>query len=161
METRHLFERLPEAIFKPLGSSLNRLYWRVLERLHVKLFEEDVDVSEYGHARQEVIRVIESVIESYPSLWLPDDEEVSEPDTPINVRANQMYSRLLSCGWLQEERRGYHTFVSMPHNVSQLMSSLLEIAEGRPLVMTGKLKSIRAAIQEVCYRPVIPCRYSD
>lgn len=153
METRHLFERLPEAIFKPLGSSLNRLYWRVLERLHIKLFEEDVDVSEYGHARQEVIRVIESVIESYPNLWLPDDEEASEPDTPINVRANQTYARLLSCGWLQEERRGYHTFVSMPHNVSQLMSSLLEIAEGRPLVMTGKLKSIRAAIQEVVSDP--------
>ncbi|MCY4263675.1 MAG: hypothetical protein OXE78_02315, partial [Gammaproteobacteria bacterium] len=82
METRHLFERLPEAIFKPLGSNLNRLYWRVLERLHVKLFEEDVDVSEYGHARQEVIRVIESVIESYPCLWQPADEDISEPDTP-------------------------------------------------------------------------------
>ena len=155
METHDIFERLPKAIFKPLGSKRNRLYWRVLERLHVKLFEEDVDVSEHGHTRQEVTRVIDSVIESFPSLWLPDDEELSDtdPSPSANDRANRVYKRLLNCGWLQEERRGYHAFISMPHNVSQLMSSLLEIAEGRPLVMTGKLKSMRAAIQEVVADP--------
>jgi hypothetical protein len=152
MDTHHLFDRLQENAFRPLTGSLGRLNWRVIERLHSSLFDEPGDTGGIGRPRSETIRIIEAVIERYPALWLPEDGGPA-PETPLNVRSNQLYARLIETGWLQEERRGYHVFVSMPHTASQLAAALVEIAEGRPLIMSGKLKAIRAAVHSVVDDP--------
>jgi hypothetical protein len=148
MDTHHLFDRLQENAFRPLTGSLGRLNWRVIERLHSSLFDEPGDTGGIGRPRSETIRISEAVIERWP----PEDGGPA-PETPLNVRSNQLYARLIETGWLQEERRGYHVFVSMPHTASQLAAALVEIAEGRPLIMSGKLKAIRAAVHSVVDDP--------
>lgn len=165
METRHLFDRLPPGIFKPLASMSSALNWRVLEHLQVRVFDDDSAMPEYGYPRKTVIEAIETVIETYPNLVTADEDEVENGNgetginttdlqsSPVNARANMICRRLLNCGWLQEERRGYHSYLSMPQPASQLLTALLEIAEGRPLFVSGNLKFMRSSIDDIVKDP--------
>lgn len=147
-----LFNRLPTGLFRPLASQRQRLYWRVLVRLYGTLFDEETEVSEYGHRRDSVIETVVTVLEQHPSLWIDDQADVIE-DGSLRGRANFTYNTLRNAGWLDEERRGYNDYVSMPPRVNQCLNALIEIAEGRALVMTGKLKSIQAGMREVLANP--------
>lgn len=147
-----LFNRLPEKLFRPLGSRRCRLYWRILMRLYGNLFDEDVEIDEYGHSKSKVVDIIESVIEQYDVLW-GMDEEGEEAGNDARMRASLTYYQLRDSSWLDESRYGYHDYVSMSPRVSQVLAALIEIAEGRPLVMTGKLKSLRSGIREVLEKP--------
>ena len=147
-----LFKKLPVTLFRPLGAQRNRLYWQVLTRLYSSLFDEDVEIGEYGHAKSAVIDVIATVLEQYSSLWGEDQaDEDSKGD--VRIRANLTYYMLRDTGWLEESRYGYHDYVSMLPRVSQMLAALMEIAEGRPLVMTGKLKALRSGIRSVLDNP--------
>lgn len=147
-----LFKKLPVTLFRPLGAQRNRLYWQVLTRLYSSLFDEDVEIGEYGHAKSAVIDVIATVLEQYGSLWGEDQaDENSKGD--VRIRAHLTYYLLRDAGWLEESRYGYHDYVSMLPRVSQALAALMEIAEGRPLVMTGKLKALRSGIRSVLDNP--------
>ena len=147
-----LFKKLPVTLFRPLGAQRNRLYWQVLTRLYSSLFDEDVEIGEYGHAKSSVIDVIVTVLEQYSSLWGEDQaDEDSKGD--VRIRANLTYYMLRDTGWLEESQYGYHDYVSMLPRVSQMLAALMEIAEGRPLVMTGKLKALRSGIRSVLDNP--------
>jgi hypothetical protein len=147
-----LFNRIPEKLFRPLGSRRCRLYWRILIRVYGNLFDEDIEIDEYGHSKNKVVSIIESVIEQYGALW-GADEEGEDTGTDVRVRANLAYYLLRDSGWLEEARYGYHDYVSMSPWVGQILSALIEIAEGRPLVMTGKLKALRSGIRAVLNKP--------
>ena len=121
-------------------------------RLYGTLFDEETEVGEYGHRRDIVIDTVVTVLEQYPSLWVDDQTEFLE-DGSLRGRAHFTYNTLRNSGWLEEERRGYNDYVSMPPRVNQCLSALIEIAEGRALVMTGKLKSILAGMREVLANP--------
>lgn len=148
-----LFKKLPLTLFRPLAAHQRcRLYWQVLVRLYANLFDEDVEIGEYGHAKGRVIDIIESVIEQHASWW-GEDQEGEDSKNDARNRANLTYYHLRDTGWLEESRYGYHDYVSMLPRVSQVLAALMEIAEGRPLVMTGKLKALRSGIRSVLEKP--------
>ena len=121
-------------------------------RLYGTLFDEETEVSEYGHDRDRVIDTVVTVLQQNPSLWVDDETELIE-DGSLRGRANFTYHALRKSGWLEEDRRGYKDYVAMPPRVNQCLGALIEIAEGRALVMTGKLKSIQAGMREVLANP--------
>ena len=149
---KDLFNKVPVNLFRPLSSQRNRLYWHVLNRLYSTLFDEDVESGEYGHAKSTVIDVIESVLDQHGTLW-GQDQEGEGSNTDARARANLTYYHLRDSGWLGESKYGYHDYVSMLPRVSQTLAALIEIAEGRALVMTGKLKTLRSGVREVLERP--------
>ncbi|BCO31201.1 hypothetical protein TspCOW1_13040 [Thiohalobacter sp. COW1] len=127
-------------------------------RLYRHHFDDEIDYSDYGHARAVVIGTIENALVELSDLWVDEDgiEAVasSEPsETPRRMRANLTYYALRNSGWLEEERRGYVDYVNMPPRVNQCLAMLVELAEGRPLVMTGKLKTLEAGMRQVLDKP--------
>lgn len=124
----------------------------MLTRLYSSLFDEDIGSGDYGHAKSSVIDVIEAVLDQHNELW-GQSLENEEAATDTRAKANLTYNFLKTCGWLEESRHGYHDYVAMMPRVSQLLAALMEIAEGRPLIMTGKLKSLRSGIREVLDSP--------
>lgn len=160
-KVENLFGQLPDALFVPLASPNKRLYWHVLVRLYRALFEEEIEVTEYGHARARVNEVIDAAIQERPDLWVSEsDVETCENITPAGevptdprTRMHNTYIALRNAGWLEEERRGYHDYVSMPPRVSQCLAMLIELAEGRPLIVTGKLKGLEAGMRQVLGAP--------
>ena len=153
MDTLNLFNKLPENIFKPLALSRRRLNWHILLRLHDRFFESELHESEYGHPKSDIVSLIQLEIESHPTLWVLDEGDDSEPDTSANVRANQLCNKLIEWGWLHEERHAYQPWLSMPNSSANLLGSLIEICEGRPLVVTGNLKKMRISIDAVINDP--------
>ncbi|WP_018234234.1 Wadjet anti-phage system protein JetA family protein [Thioalkalivibrio thiocyanodenitrificans] len=153
---RNLFDQLPEGLFGPLASPNRRLYWQVLLRLYKTMFDDEVEVLDYGHARSSVIDAIEAVLDERSDLWVDEGGEGAgseKTDNPRRLRANNTYYALRAAGWLEEERRGYHDYVSMASRVSQCLSLLIEMAEGRPLIVTGKLKGMAAGMRQVYESP--------
>jgi len=143
---KDLFAQLPDNLFRPLAAQGHRLYWRVLSRLYNSLFDDDIAISEYGHSRNNVVDIIEVVLDQSPNLWEPEEDL---DDASSRGKANFVYYTLRDSGWLEQERHGYNDYVTMSPRVSQCLSALVELAEGRALVVTGKLKSLQAAMREV------------
>lgn len=153
----NLFDRLPDALFGPLASPRKRLYWQVLTRLYWTLFDEDADIGDYGHSRVAVVDAVDAVLSERPDLWISDEAEgdavPSKGESLQRARANLVYYTLRRAGWLEEERRGYHDYVTLPPRVGQCLAMLLELAEGRALILTGKLKSFEAGMRQVLSAP--------
>lgn len=156
VKSRHLFERLPESIFKPLTSRYRHIYWRVLEELHYSLFEFDDDVGEFGHAKSEVIDHIDKAVDSNADLFIDADNDSAEGNEELipDNKTVYFYHRLVEAGWLHEEKKGFHYFVTMPQTVSLLVSCLIEIAEARPLVAAGELQGFRDRINSIVSDPL-------
>lgn len=154
---QNLFEQIPDNLFGPLASLNRRLNWLVLLRLYQELFDEIIETGEFGHARTRVIRVIENVLAERADLWIedefPDDETPSGSENVRRTRATHVYYALSKSGWLEVERRGFHDYVNMSHVVNQCLGFLIELAEGRPLVVTGKLKTLEAGMRQVLSDP--------
>lgn len=143
----NIFEKLPAGIFRPLGSANQKLYWKILVRLYQSYFDEDIQVADtQGHTRSAIVSSIAAVIDQNAALWVDETEDVV---IDSRQRANATYYALRDSGWLDESRYGYADFVTMAPWVAHLMSVLLEISEGRALIMTGKLKSLRSAMREI------------
>lgn len=147
---KDLFNQLPDELFRPLAAQNHRLYWRILTRLYNSIFEDDIEESEYGHAREYIVDNIENALSQYGELWLENPEEETKD---IRSRANSVYYHLRDSGWFKEERYAYHDYVSMPPRVSQTLSALIDISEGRALVVSGVLKNMRATILEINANP--------
>jgi len=122
-------------------------------RLYQTLFEEEYGDSEYGHARTLVVNTIETVLNQYTGLWVDESDDEEDNSGDIRLRANLVYNKLRQCGWMEQDRRAYHDYVTMPPRVSQCLAALIELSEGRALVMTGALKNMRATIREIQARP--------
>jgi Wadjet anti plasmid transformation system JetA-like protein len=150
---KQLFDKLPGTIFRPFTSGYRLIYWRVIEDLYLSLFEIDDHVSEFGQARLMVINTIQSTIDSIPSYLPTKDEEDDNSFLNAEDKTAYLYRNLVDSGWLQEEKRGYKVYVSMPQPVILLVSALMEIAEARPLVASGALKSFRNDIKSIVEDP--------
>lgn len=142
-----IFSKLPLGFFKPLASTNQRLHWFSITRLYHAYFDDDTNLSELGSGKEAVISTILSVVEQNPNLWTSDplSEDVIKTS---RSRATHIYNQFRENGWLEESREGYHDYVSMPPRVSLCLSILIELSDGRALVMTGKLKSLRADMRE-------------
>jgi hypothetical protein len=142
-----LFQRIPDRLFSPLASTNRRGYWALLCHLHRRRFGPDAPLPpSYGFLQREITQEIEDHL-GYADEWQPEDGE--EPDTPPNIRAQGLFSRLVDVGWLRLEKYGVEKTVHMSPAVGQLLSQLIAFAETGPVFVSGKIRSIEAAVAQI------------
>lgn len=142
-----LFQRIPDRLFSPLASANRHGYWALLCHLHRRRFGPDAPLPpSYGFLQREITLEIEDHLR-YANEWQPEDGE--HPDTPLNIRAQGVFSRLVDVGWLRLEKYGVEKTVHMSPAVGQLLSQLIAFAETGPVFVSGKIRSIEAAVAQV------------
>lgn len=95
-------------------------------------------------------REITSAIERYLLTDDPwDDDGDAPPDTPLAIRANNIYERFRLAGWLRQDRVGAREMASMTHVVSQLLTILIDFAERGPAFLGAKVRSIELQLKQV------------
>ena len=135
-----LFERLPDRIFAPLGSPNRHRYWSVLCALYRHRFGPDAPIPpSYGYLLHDIHKFIENHI-TYDDAWV--DEEGETPETPINIRAIGIFSRLQEAGWFSVERHIMERAVTIRPAVAQFLGTLINFAETGPIFVSGKIRSI-------------------
>lgn len=142
-----LFERLPDRLFAPLASANRHQYWALLCRLHAKRFGPDAPLPpSHGFAVREIMQDIEDELITQ-DLW--ENEDGSTPDTPIGIRANAVFNRLMESGWFRLERHVMEKKLTMRPTVSQFLTLLVSFAEVGPVFVSGKIRSIEFNIQQI------------
>ena len=142
-----LFERLPDRLFAPLASPNRHRYWALLCRLHAKRFGPDAPLPpSHGFAVREIMQDIEDELVTQ-DLW--ENEDDSTPDTPIAIRSNAVFNRLIESGWFRLDRHGVEKKVTMRPTVSQFLTILVSFAETGPVFVSGKIRSIELNIQQI------------
>ncbi|WP_374497300.1 Wadjet anti-phage system protein JetA family protein [Vogesella indigofera] len=145
-----LFERLPEGLFAPLSSPNKSVYWDLLLRMHDLFFGPDAMPPEGdGFLQRSITLEIERFITD--TDWTQEGED--EQNTPLNVRANIIYRRLVSSGWLREDRIGVKNYVSMPTTVQKFLEILRQFAEEGPQIIAGKVQLIHNQLEQVLADP--------
>lgn len=142
-----LFERLPDRLFAPLSSANRHRYWALLCRLHEKRFGPDAPLPpSQGFTIREIVQDIEDELLTQ-DVW--ESEEGYSPETPINIRANQVLHRFEEAGWFRLERVGVEKRITMRPTVNQFLTVLVSFAETGPIFLSGKIRSIDLNIQQV------------
>ena len=142
-----LFERLPDRLFAPLASPNRQRYWALLCRLHTKRFGPDAPLPpSHGFSVREIIQDIEDELVTQ-DLW--ENEDGATPDTPIAIRSNAVFNRLIESGWFRLERHGVEKKITMRPTVSQFLTLLVSFAETGPVFVSGKIRSIELNIQQI------------
>lgn len=139
-----LFQRLPERIFAPLASPNRQRYWSLLCSLHNSRFGPDAPLPpSRGFPVAEIVKAIAEEIRSQD--WEAEGEITLA--TPLDIRANEAFSRLKDSGWLRVDRAGARDMVTMPHIVAHFLSRLVDFARTGPLFVAGKVRSIEANLK--------------
>lgn len=141
-----LFERLPDRLFAPLASPNRRQYWGILCKLYDGRLGPDAPLPpSNGFAVREITRDIEDELLTQDA-WTAEGDTL---DTPLNIRAINVYKYLLECGWFRLEQHGIEKRVTMRPAVSQFLSQLVAFAEKGPVFVSAKIHSIDLLIQDV------------
>lgn len=142
-----LFERLPDRLFTPLSSTNRHQYWALLCHLHEKRFGPDAPLPpSHGFSVREIVQDIEDELVTQ-DIW--EDEDGDLPETPINIRALQVFHRFEEAGWFRLEKHGVERCVTMRPTVNQFLTVLVSFAETGPIFLSGKIRSIDLNIQQV------------
>jgi hypothetical protein len=142
-----LFARLPDKLFSPLASTNRRQYWTLLCALYQRRFGGDAPLPpSEGFSSREMIRDIEEFLFQIDD-W--ENEDGEDAATPLNVRANNVFRRLVDSGWLRLDRHGIDRRISMAPTVAHFLSRLISFAETGPLFVAGKIRSIEANVKLV------------
>lgn len=142
-----LFERLPVQLFRPLASANRQQYWALLCALHARRFGPDAPLPpSHGFSTREIVQDIEEELQ-IQDVW--EAEEGETPETPLGIRANGVFNRLLESGWFRIDRYGVGWNVTMRPAVSQFLSLLVSFAETGPVFVAGKVRSIDLNLQLV------------
>ena len=140
-----LFERLPERLFAPLASPNRHRYWKLLCQLYERRFGPDAPLPpSFGFPTREITRDIEEELQAQDEWELESGERL---ETPVGIRAIEIFNRLRDSGWMRVDRHGVRDMVSMAPAVAQFMSRLVEFAETGPVFVAGKVRSIEANLQ--------------
>ena len=146
-----LFERLPEALFRPLASQNRHLYWDLLVHLHEQFFGADAPPApDEGYLTRSVTIDVERFMSTHE--WLAADGEVPEEDTP-NGKARYALRMLIEAGWLIEERIGVRTFLDMKPTVQKFLELIKQFAEEGPQFIGGKVQLIYHQLMAVRANP--------
>ncbi|MFA7521761.1 MAG: Wadjet anti-phage system protein JetA family protein [Halothiobacillaceae bacterium] len=145
-----LFDRLPEGLFGPLGSANRRRYWDILTVLYDDYFSETVVAPPEGYNRRDLVVPIERYLEDVTDWVAEDGDDFS---TPINVRANQILSRLIDAGWLSETPVGLRRVVEIRPDVRQFLEMLFNFADQGPQFIGGQVQSIYNNLKAVSDNP--------
>ena len=145
-----LFSVVPSGLFGPLASTNRERYWELLCRLFDEFFGPDAPLPpSIGFQRREITGAIERYLLT-DDPWVDEDGEQGDaPGASLLERANAIYERFRSSGWLRQERVGAREMVSMMPVVSQLLSTLVEFAEHGPTFVSAKVRSIELQLQQV------------
>ncbi|MEO7052517.1 MAG: Wadjet anti-phage system protein JetA family protein [Rhodanobacter sp.] len=148
--TPPLFSVVPSGLFGPLASTNRERYWELLCRLFDEFFGPDAPLPpSIGYQRREITGAVERYLLT-DDPWVDEDgEEGDAPGASLLERANAIYERFRSSGWLRQERLGAREMVSMMPVVSQLLSTLVEFAEHGPTFVSAKVRSIELQLQQV------------
>lgn len=142
-----LFQRVPERLFGPLASQNRHGYWALLCHLQRRRFGPDAPLPpSYGFLQREITQEIEDHLK-YADEWQPETGD--QFDTPLNIRAIGIFNRLLDAGWFRLEKYGIEKTVNMAPAVGQLLTQLINFAETGPVFVSGKIRSIDAAVAQV------------
>ena len=138
---------LPGGLFGPLASPNRGHYWLLLCRLFDEFFGPDAPLPpSSGLPRREITAALERYLLS-DDPWEAEDGEA--PDTPIGIRAGNIYERFRNAGWLRQERIGAREMVAMPPLVAQLLATLIEFAEHGPTFVSARMRSVELQLQQV------------
>lgn len=147
MAAKLLFDRLPDRLFMPLSSANRYRYWALLCRLYEKRFGPDAPLPpSHGFSVREIAQDIEDELLTQ-DIW--EIEEGYLPETPVNIRALQVFHRFEEAGWLRLEKHGVEKRVSMRPTVNQFLTILVSFAETGPVFLSGKIRSIDLNIQQI------------
>ncbi|WP_153114983.1 Wadjet anti-phage system protein JetA family protein [Rhodocyclus tenuis] len=80
-------------------------------------------------------------------VW--EAEDGHSPETPISIRAAQVFHRFEESGWFRLEKHGVEKRVTMRPTVNQFLTILVSFAETGPVFLSGKIRSIDLNIQQV------------
>lgn len=145
-----LFERLPDSIFAPLASANRRRYWAMLCYLHERYFGPNAPLPpSNGFNMTEIVHAIEDELLTQDAWDSEDGEAKDEPETPLGIRANIVFTRLRDTGWLRVEQYARDQMVTMRPIVSKFLDELVAFAETGPVFVSGKIRSIDLNIQQV------------
>lgn len=137
-----LFDRLPDAIFRPLGVANNRHYWDVLSRVMSTLWGEDGRAPGEEVPKGVVVKVIESCI-------VADDPWEGEVQTPLGIRSHNIFSTLSEAGWFSMRRRGVVDMVTVKPRIGMLFSVLSDFARQEPEYIGGQVRSILLNLRSI------------
>ena len=142
-----LFKRLPDRLFAPLSSPNRHRFWALLCYLYEKRFGPDAPLPpSNGFSIKDIQQDIEDQILTQ-NTWESEDDYA--PETPIKIRANIVFNRLLDSGWFIVERYGVEKKVTMKPAVSQFFGMLIAFAETGPVFVSGKIRSIDLNLQQI------------
>jgi hypothetical protein len=145
--TPPLFAVVPAGLFGPLAGANRERYWELLCRLFGQFFGPDAPLPpSTGFQRREITSALENYLLT-DDPW--ESEEGDVPGASLIDRANAIYERFRSTGWLRQERVGAREMVSMMPAVSQFLSTLVEFAEHGPTFVSAKVRSIELQLQQV------------
>lgn len=150
-----IFSRLPAEVFRLLATDSRELMWELLVVLHDTFFGPDATQGEESYLRRFIIGEIERFLVAAEGKRSWNSEEGWSPDTPLNVRANQLLDRLVATGWLVEDTEGVRKLIAMTPTMQKFLELLMQYAEEGPKLVGGKvqniynnLKAIQAAPRE-------------
>jgi hypothetical protein len=139
-----LFQRLPPRLFGPLAAPNRERYWSLLCRLHMRRFGPDAPLPpSEGYIVRDIILDIERELDEQDA-W--ESEEDSVPGTPLNIRAIEVFHKLVDSGWLRTGRHGAEKVVSMSPTIAHFLNQLITFAESGPIFVSGKVNSIYATL---------------
>jgi len=142
-----LFERLPDKLFSPLASPNRHRYWALLCTLHSRRFGPDAPLPpSNGFSVKDIHQDIEDELLTQ-DMW--DSEEGQTPETPMQIRVNMVFNRLVDNGWFRLEIFGIEKRVAMRPTVSKFLTFMIAFAETGPVFVSGKIRSIELNIQQV------------
>lgn len=143
----NIFERLPPQIFAPLTGSNNRRSWALIEKLYDTFFAPDrIPTYTEGYLSTEITKDIERFL--LDASWESEDE-ADNGLTPLNIRANQIYRRLVATGWLAEEKIGHVDYVNMRPLISRLIETLAQLVNDGPQLLGGNILMVYNQIKSV------------
>lgn len=137
-----LFDRLPPELFRPLAAGNNRQYWGLLCRLLDELWGDGGRSPGEEAPKSVVVRTIES-------LLVADDPWDEELETPINIRAHNVYNTFKDSGWLTQRRRGLLDTVTVRPLIAQFHTVLSDFAHQEPEYLGSKVRSIYLNLRAV------------
>lgn len=148
----NIFDRVPSEIFNPLTGSNNRRTWNLLTRLYEQYFSVN-SIPDYpdGYLHDKVVKEIERFL--LDAGWENESDDTAQLTTPIVVQANQLLSRLVDTGWLDEERVGLRSFISMRPSAVRLFDLLQQFTNESPQLLGGNVLLIYNQLKGVIQDP--------
>ncbi len=146
MDALPLFDRIPATLFRPLAATNHRHYWAVLCRLFDQLWGDGAGAPGLEIEKAKVIRVIESHL-IHDDPWLDDQGQTL--DSPVAIRANDIYLTFRDADWLSERQRGVRTVTTVRPIVAQFYEALVEFSERGPNFLGSQVLSIHSNVRLV------------